>query len=392
MAMPSARDYTGPAFLNYGYRTFFFLGAVFAALSILLWVPLFFGHLSLYSDFSPGDWHTHEIFFGYVAAIVAGFLFTAVPNWTGRTPVRGFPLLLLALLWLAGRLAVTFSASLGWIATTVIDLAFFTVVLVVIAREIIAGRNWRNIRVLVPASLLLIANLCFHLEAHFDGTSDISRRLAMMAAIVLIMLIGGRIIPTFTRNWLTRQAPGQLPVAFNRFDGMAIAISILALLAWIVFDTGLISATLLFPAAVLQFLRLARWQGVRTFRDPLVLILHLGYLFIPVGLLLLALAGFFPYDVPRLAGIHALGVGAIGVMTLAVMVRATLGHSGAPLVAGLRGSFIFLCILLAALSRICGEFSGEFYSVLLHGSAILWALAFIGFALCFIPEIFRPRS
>ncbi|WP_334128090.1 NnrS family protein [Sneathiella sp.] len=392
MAIPRVREYTGPAFLSYGYRTFFFLGALFAGLSILVWVPLFFGHLSLHSDFAPADWHTHEIYFGYLAAIVTGFLFTAIPNWTGRPPVRGVPLLLLALLWFAGRLAIVFSASLGWVATMVVDLLFLAAILAIITNEIIAGKNWRNLMVVVPFSLLLLANICFHLEAHFEASSYYSRRLAMMAAIILIMLIGGRIIPAFTRNWLMRQAPGRLPVAFNRFDGMAIGISVLALIMWIIFDTGMIAATLFFPAAVLQFLRLARWQGVRTFSDPLVLVLHVGYLFIPVGFLLLALAGFFPYSFPALAGIHALGVGAIGVMTLSVMVRATLGHSGSPLIAGVRGSLVFLCVVLAGVTRIISEFIPEFYTILLYSSAVFWMLAFLGYAFSFSPQIFRARQ
>jgi uncharacterized protein involved in response to NO len=270
-------------------------------------------------------------------------------------PVQGLPLLALALLWLAGRIAVFFSAETGWLAAAVIDCAFLFAVAAAAAVEIVAGRNWRNLKVLARILTLLAANILFHAEAHFAGVSDIGRRLGIGAAIVLITIIGGRIIPSFTRNWLVRENPGRLPIPFNRFDVATIVISILGLALWSFlperFETGLA----LTVAAILNVIRLSRWAGDRTFRDPLVLILHVAYAFVPLGMLLAALAILMPGTVAPAAGIHAFAVGAIGTMTLAVMIRATLGHTGRELRAGRAGCFVFVAIvaiLVAAAARI----------------------------------------
>ena len=159
MSASSRRSYSGPAFLSYGFRPFFFLGALYSGLSVLLWMPQFYGELELSTRFTPVDWHIHELYFGFLTAIVTGFLFTAVPNWTGRMPVSGSPLLLLVVLWLAGRLAVTFSVVTGWLPAMLIDAGFMLAVALMIAAEIIAGKNWRNLKILLPVLLLVAANV-----------------------------------------------------------------------------------------------------------------------------------------------------------------------------------------------------------------------------------------
>lgn len=391
MSAQHRRNYDGPALLSGGFRPFFLFGALFSGLSMLLWLPMLHGELQLATQFAPVDWHIHELFFGYVAAVITGFLFTAVPNWTGRMPIRGRPLLLLLLLWVAGRLAVSFSATIGWVAAMVIDLSFLVSICAVIANEIIAGRNWRNLKVLAPLTVLLAANVLFHLEVHYSGVSAISRRLALAAIIALIMLIGGRIVPSFTRNWLVRQNPGRLPAPFGRFDLMAMTAAIAALALWVVQPSGGPAGILLALAAVMQFARLCRWAGERTFREPLVTALHLSYLFIPVGLALLAAAAVWPGTVSPLAGIHALGAGAIGGMTLSVMVRATLGHSKQPLTSDWVVNLLFACIYAAALARIFAALDVGPREILLHLSAFAWFAAFGGFGLRFLPLFLRPR-
>lgn len=381
MAIPRLRAFEGPALLSYGFRPFFLLGSLYAGLSILIWVPLYTGALDMRMLFLPVDWHIHEMLFGYLAAIVAGFLLTAVPNWTGRLPVQGLPLLVLVLLWGAGRCAVILSASLGWQLTAAIDCAFLAALGLAIAREIAAGRNWRNLKVLVPVAVLLLANGLFHIEVQFHGASDISRRLGVAAAITLIMLIGGRIIPSFTHNWLVRENPGRLPVRFGRYDGLSIAASVLALAAWTIAPEHAVSATLMALAAILQAGRLARWAGERTWRDPLVAVLHLAYAFVPLGFVFLSLAILAPGFVPVAAGTHALGGGAIGGMTLSVMVRATLGHTGRTLQADRATIVIFAAVFAAALLRIVAAF--DVRMVWIHAAGGAWALAFFGFALIY---------
>ncbi len=391
MAVPRTRPGRYPAVLSYGFRPFFLLGALYAGLTVLVWLPIATGHLRTASLFAPVDWHAHELLFGYLAAIVTGFLLTAIPNWTGRLPVQGLPLAVLVLIWAAGRAAVFCSASIGWLAAMAIDCAFLLSVVIAAATEIVAGRNWRNLKVLAPVSVLLAANLLFHLEARFQGSADIGRRLGIAAAIVLIMLVGGRIIPSFTRNWLARENPGRLPVPFNRFDAIAIMVSGLALACWTALPAAAATGALLVAGGLLNLARLARWTGERTWRDPLVLVLHAAYAFVPAGLLVAGLGALMPDTVPAAAGIHLLGIGAIGSMTLAVMARATLGHTGRALVADRATCLIFAAILLAAPFRLAAVFRPD-VTALLHVAAALWSTAFLGYALRYGLMLVSPRQ
>lgn len=379
-----------PAILSYGFRPFFLLGALYAGLIILVWLPILTGTLETASVFAPVDWHVHETMFGYLAAIVTGFLLTAIPNWTGRLPVHGAPLLGLVALWIAGRIAVFFSADIGWLAAAIVDCLFLGAVAAAAATEIIAGRNWRNLMVLAPIGVFLVANMLFHAEVGISGTSDYGRRLAISAAVVLIMIIGGRVIPSFTRNWLARENPGRLPVPFGRFDSVSIVVSVVALAAWTLAPAMIGTACLLFLAAALNLARLLRWAGDRARRDWLVLVLHVAYLFVPAGLLLAGLAVLDPERIPPVAALHTFGVGAIGTMTLAVMTRATFGHTGRELKVDIWTGLIYAAIVLAALTRIMAAFlPGE--TSLLHSSATLWTLAFLGFCVRYGGMLVGPK-
>ena len=322
------RTYRGPALLSYGFRPFFLFGSLHAGLTVLLWLPVYFGEVALPTAFTPLDWHIHELLYGYLPAVAAGFLLTAVPSWTGRLPIAGRPLFGLFALWVVGRLAVALSALLGAGLAAVADLAFLTALLVALLGEVVAGRNWRNLRVLGAGLLLLAGNAVFHAEAALTGTAGYGTRLGVAAALGLIMLIGGRIVPSFTRNWLARRGPGRLPAGFSRFDALSVAAAGLALAAWIAVPGADVTGALLLGAGLLQALRLARWAGERTGAEPLVLVLHVGYAFVPLGFLLLGAAILLPGVLPPSAALHAWTAGAISVMTLAVMTRASLGHTG----------------------------------------------------------------
>ncbi|WP_376738674.1 NnrS family protein [Rhodopseudomonas sp. B29] len=243
--VPRYHTRTGPAFLSAGFRPFFFCGAVFAALAVLLWLPVYFGELTLQTALAPRDWHVHEMLYGYLPAVITGFLLTAIPNWTGRLPLQGTPLLTLVLVWFAGRLAVTFSADIAWLAALLIDASFLLLVALAAAREIAAGRNWRNLNVVALITLLLAGNVAFHLEAHFNGAADYGIRAGVGVVILLIALIGGRITPSFTRNWLVRQNPGRLPQPFGKLDMVIVAFSALTLVVWIARPEGTATGALL---------------------------------------------------------------------------------------------------------------------------------------------------
>jgi uncharacterized protein involved in response to NO len=381
----SARTYDGPALFSYGFRPFFLLGSIYAGLAILVWLPVFMDELRLVSAFIPRDWHVHEMLFGFLPAVITGFLFTAIPNWTGRLPLRGRPLMFLVALWIAGRVCVTFSGQTGWLAAMLIDCSFLLLIAAAAAREIIAGRKWGNLSIVALVSVLLAGNVTFHLEAHFNGAAEISIRVGIAVVVLLISLIGGRIIPSFTRNWLVKENPGRLPVPFSRFDVLTVAVGAIALVWWIVSPAAISTGYALTLAGAMHLARLARWAGDRTGRERLLLILHVGYAFVPIGFLLNAGSAFD--IVPAGAGIHAWMAGAAGIMTLAVMSRASLGHTGQQLTASIATQAIYASIIVAVVSRICAVLEPAYSVPLLHVAAFAWAAAFFGFAICYGPAL-----
>ncbi|MBB4041757.1 uncharacterized protein involved in response to NO [Microvirga flocculans] len=387
--IPRLRDYNGPALLSYGFRPFFLFGSLYAGAAILAWLPVFHGELELASVFAPRDWHIHEMLYGYLAAVITGFLLTAVPNWTGRMPLQGRPLLILVLVWATGRFAVTLSSWIGWGPAAIIDNAFLVLVAAAIGREIVKGRNWRNLKVLIALAILVAGNLIFHVEAHVFGGADYGIRFGIASVMMLIMLIGGRIVPSFTRNWLARENPGRLPAAFGAFDIASMTGAGLALLAWIAFPDRPVTGAALIAAGLLQAVRLARWAGERTWRDRLVLILHVGYAFVPLGFVLLGLAALGV--LPAAAGIHAWTGGAMGIMTLAVMSRASLGHTGRALVASVATQGLYLLLIAAALARVCAAIHPDWSGALLHVAGGAWAGAFAGFALLYWKVFIGPK-
>jgi uncharacterized protein involved in response to NO len=398
MSIPAAlerrRNYAGPALFSYGFRPFFLGAAVWAALTILMWIPLHAGAWpgiwQWQSAIAPLDWHIHALLYGYVPAVVAGFLLTAIPNWTGRLPVCGGSLAALFALWIAGRVAMLSTAGIGLPAAAMIDAAFLFVLFGVAAREVIAGKNWRNLRVLVIVAVLALGNVAFHVEIIRSGAADYGIRLGIAAVILLISLVGGRIVPSFTHNWLVRENPGRLPAPFGRYDMVTIAVSAIALASWVAAPSATWSGALLIAVGLMHIVRLARWAGDRTWRDRLVLVLHVAYAFVPAGFLLIGIAIVWPDVAPASAGIHAWTAGAIGMMTMAVMTRATLGHTKQPLAASALTQAIYLCLLAAALLRIAAAMTGSLS--LLHVSGILWVLAFGAFAASYGPLLIRKPA
>ena len=389
MSIARLKDYRGPALFSYGFRPFFFFGAVYAGAIILVWLPAFYGKLQLSTAFAPRDWHVHEMLFGYIAAVVAGFLLTAVPNWTGRLPLQGRALALLFSTWVAGRIAVSTSAWIGWGPAAAIDSLFLILLAAAAAREIIAGRKWGNLQIVVIVSVLAGGNLAFHLEAHLTGLAEYATRGGVAMVIMLIALIGGRIIPSFTRNWLAKRAPGHMPSPFGRFDAVTIAFTVFVLALWVARPLDRTTGGLLLACGFMHVVRLVRWTGYRTFADRLVLILHVAYAFIPAGFILSALSAL---DLTATsAGIHAWTGGAIGTMTLAVMSRATLGHTGRRLEASPATHLIYASVIVAALARVCAALEVDHTSALLAVAGIAWATAFLGFAAAYSVAFWSPR-
>lgn len=376
------RAYAGPALFSFGFRPFFLFGALWAALVVPLWLWSF---LAGGPQALTREWHIHEMLFGFVAAVVAGFLTTAVPNWTGRMPVIGPPLGVLVGLWIAGRFAMLFPGPVA----AFVDCLFLVAFAAVIWREVLAGKNWRNLPVCGLVTLFAIGNIAFHLNSNPD--LGVGERLALGAAATLIALIGGRITPSFTRNWMRAQGVSAQPATpGGQVDRAVLTLTGASALAWAFLPQSPLTGGLLALAGAGNLVRLARWKGWLTGREPLVGILHVGYGWLGIALLLLG-ASVLTAEVPRTAGIHALTAGAVGVMTLAVMTRATRGHTGRPLSADRATQAIYAAINLAALTRVAAPFLPSLQMRLLEASATLWVLAFAGFAIAYAPMLTRPR-
>lgn len=380
------------ALFSYGFRPFFLGGAIWAAFAMLLWIALLTGHLSFALRYGAVAWHAHEFLFGYGTAIVAGFLLTAVPNWTGRLPIRGMPLFVLFTVWLAGRIALLLTDVIGLIAAEAIDSLFLLSFAVIVFREIIAGKDRRNLKVALILVFFALANIAFHTEVNLDGDPSYAIRATTSILVILIMLIGGRIIPSFTRNWLAKQNSQHLPTPFNTFDRCALGVAVLTLVLWAVFPDRLITGLALILSALIQTVRLARWSGVRTNREVLVLILHIGYAFIPFGFLIVGVSAIWPPIVPPTVALHAWTAGAVGVMTLAVMTRASRGHSGRPLTSPPTTTLIYLLMILSVILRLATVLIPDWTIILLELAAATWIAAFFAFAFFYGPMLIWARD
>ena len=392
VGIPRYRPHAGPALFSAGFRPFFLAAALWAALAIPLWLAAYGRGAVAASVLPPALWHGHEMVFGFALATVAGFLLTAIPNWTGRMPLQGWPLAALVLLWAAGRLAVLGSAEIGVPAAAALDLAFPLAFLLTIAREILAGRNWRNLPMLAALALLLLGSLLVHLDAlGVAQTGELGNRLGLATLLMLISLMGGRIIPSFTRNWLVRMRPQERPpAAAGVLDTATLVLTGLGLAAWVGAPEGRLTPWAELLAGIAVAVRLARWRGLATIREPLLVVLHVGYGWLACGLLLLALNGFWAL-MPASDAVHALTIGAVGTMTLAVMTRASLGHTGRPLAAGPGTTAIFALVTTAALLRLAVPLSGGRAELLLALAGVAWSGAFGLFALLYARPLSQPR-
>ncbi|HEY8592893.1 MAG TPA: NnrS family protein [Sphingomicrobium sp.] len=389
LALRRAREASSHPFFRGGFRPFFLGGPLWAVVALALWLGWLSGLVTLPAAVDPLAWHRHEMLFGFVGAAIAGFLLTAIPNWTGRLPIAGSPLAALFALWIAGRLALLFSSVVGLGAAAVLDVGFFAVVGGVAAREILACGNRRNLPVVAMVCAFAAANLLDYLGFSAVIAPDLGWRLALAIIILLISLIGGRIIPSFTRNWMAKQRiAGALPTQPDRFDVAVLLLTAVSLLAWIA-DGGAFAGAPLLLASAFQAARLARWRGMRTWPDPLVWILHIGYAWVPVGLALLGLADLAL--APRSAAIHALSAGAMTTMILAVMSRASLGHTGRELKAVPLVTVAYGLVTLGAVLRVSASLQWLPYDVGLRLGGLAWGGALLLYAVVYAPILWRPR-
>ncbi|MFK7793568.1 MAG: NnrS family protein [Devosiaceae bacterium] len=381
--------------LTMGFRVFFLSAGLWACIAMGLWLGWLNGWVALSSAFDPVSWHAHAFLFGFVSAVVAGFLLTAVPNWTGEPAMVGMPLLALAIWWVIGRLATTFSFGLAAPLVAALDVSFLIILAGVVTRSLIRSGNTRNLIVVSALVVLAAGNALFHYQAFRGGAAyqGSGLRLGLSATLLLIMIVGGRIVPNFTRNWLKQQGVSpMLAPGMQRYDQVVLLVSAGVLLVWTFMPTSVVCGPLLLAMAGLHFVRLSRWQGHTTLAEPLVVVLHVAYAMVPLGALAIGLSILLVApDIAR-GALHIWMVGAVVLMCLAVMTRATLGHSGQPLKAGAATVLIYAAILSAMALRVCAVLWPVMAPVLWTLSGLVWLLAFGLFVGFYAPLMLRKRT
>lgn len=382
------RDYRGPALFSFGFRSFFLFGAIGSALAVPLWlVALFAGSDTLAATITR-EWHAHEMLFGYAGAVIAGYMTLVGANWTGRFPVAGRPIVALLLLWLAGRAAML--ASSAYPVLAVIDAAFLVLLALALWREQLAAPNWRGVAPCIIVSLLACADVMVHLRPLDQSLAAAGERMGIALIVFLIAMMGGRLVPSFTRNWMARRRIKPEPAPQDRFDRFVLAAVAAALLLWVLLPSSIIAAVLLLLGGAGALARLARWRGWVAAREPLVWILHAGYAWVGFGLFLLGLSVLLPEHLPVTASLHALTTGAIGVMTLGMMARTARSHTGREREADGVTLTIFLLVNAAAAVRVAAPLAMASQLELLALSAICWSAAFALFAIRYGPMLSSP--
>lgn len=373
-----------------GFRPFFIAAAAFSTLILPLWMATLAGLHGPARYLDVITWHAHEMLFGFAVAVIAGFLLTAVANWTQRETVVGWPLLGTCALWVAGRVGMAAADHLPRGVPALLDLAFLPVLALVVARPIVATRNLRNLVMIVVLASLWLADLVIHLDA-LGVISAYRRRAALFAVdviVILLVIIAGRVVPMFTKNGTGATSVRSAP----RLDQAAIAAMVATALVDLASTDVRVQGAAAAITAVLLIARAWRWGAHQTARQPLLWILHAGHAWIVIGLALRAAAALSD-RVPSSAATHALTVGAIGALTLGMMSRVSLGHTGRPLATPLPVVASFVLLTLAALVRVfvpVVDMAGYRASLFVAGT--LWTAAFALFLSVYVPVLTSARA
>ncbi len=376
---------TGWPVLRLGFRPFYLLCALLACVSVPLWVAVFLGYMQLPLPMPALLWHGHEMLFGFAAGVVAGFLLTAVKAWTGLTTARGPLLAVLALLWLAGRIA---AVCAPYAVFAVIDMLLLPAVAIVLLRVLLQAGNKRNVPLISLLVLMSVANAIFHLSVLKVVAVDPLRPLYAQLALVLMVVavMTGRVVPMFTRN----VTPGLVIQTSRRFELTLLAVTAAALLLWVCAAPSILVVVAAAAAAVMHAVRLYRWSPWVTLKRPILWVLHLAYAWMPIGFAMLACAhmGW----IGTTFAIHAFTVGVIGGLIIGMVTRTARGHTGRPLQASRGEAIAYALVLIATVLRAAlpAHFPA-LYPRALEISATLWAVAFAIYLVIYTPWLLQSR-
>ena len=378
-------------FLSYAFRPFFLLNALFVIAIVILWVMVLQGRGATLLPANTLLWHGHEMLVGFAMAKVAGFILTAVSTWTGRPPVCGLPLVLLVLAWVVGRFAMVLAGLMPLWLVAALDIAFPLSLCLLVAREILGAGNRRNYPVVGITAVLAILNIVYHLGTMqvLPGADRLAIYLLIHAILLLITVIGGRVVPNFTANWLRARGATRLPSDNVLVNRLTIFLTLVVGIAVSTAPMSIVTGLLCFAAAIFHAIRCSRWCGLATLPEPLLFALHVAYFWLPVGYGLMGCAIFEWIFLPT-AALHALTMGAIGSMILAMTTRVPLGHTGRQLTASRLTVVAYMMLTLAVLVRILGPLISSDYLATVEWSAVGWVISFSIFAWVYWPVLTRP--
>ena len=382
-----------PSFFEQGFRPFFFSASLFAAVAVPAWLAMYGAGFDLPGVLTGLDWHMHEMVYGYFPAVLTGFLLTASPNWTGRKPIAGAMLASLFFVWLAGRVALAFGGVFGAAFVPIaqlIDVSFLAVISILIWREIIAAGNKRNMPICAMVTLVALGNIVFHGEISGLLTTDYGLRIGLALIAFLISLIGGRVIPAFTRNWMMQKSLEPLPTLFAGYDKIVLAATLLVLGTWVAMPDQAFLGFGFLTIGALHIIRIGRWSGWKSGSEPLVLILHVGYGWLVIAFLLMGWSLLTPETIPWSSALHALTGGAVGTMTIAIMSRAGLGHAGLPLVVTPATLLAYILIFCGATLRVLAYHLPFDPVFALTVGGLVWSAGFLTFIVAYA-SIFIPQ-
>lgn len=379
--------------LAHPFRLFFLLTGIYAIVAVFGWVAFLFGGWPIPVGWSPLQWHSHEMLYGFVSAAIAGFMLTAMTNWTGARPLQGTRLLGLAALWLAGRVAMWMAGWLpGWLVA-VLDLAFLPVLAIYVGRVLIAYKNRRNFVLVATLALLFFGNLVMHIGFMTGKTVllQFGQQHGFNLILILIVIIAGRITPAFSANWLRLHNKNPLTIkTFRSLEILSLA-SVALLMVVDIFPLPIqVKGGVALLAALINGARLIGWSGWTTIREPLLWILHLAYLWVVVALMLRGVSSFNDI-VSHSLWQHALGVGGIGTLILGVMTRVAMGHTGRPLKLLRFAVLAYIAIIISTILRLLAATGAMDYRLGVGFSAATWVVAFGLFVALYAPVLTSPR-
>lgn len=380
---------------SYGFRPFFLAAGVYAILAMVVWLAVFQGVIGWAGPWPAVLWHAHELLYGFAVAGSAGFLLTAVPNWTSSQAPRGQVLVWLTLLWIAGRVAMAMQSILPAFVVAAIDLAFLPALAIPVAGLLLGwlkkAQNTRNLFFLALLTILWVGNLLSHLFVAADlsiGAKGLV--LGRDTLLLMVTIVGGRIVPSFTQNALRAAGRARSIRKYPLIESLAIGSVVAMLIGDFLFDNGQLTGVIALIAAAANAIRLSSWHSLSTWRWPILAVLHLGYGWLVVGLGIKAMADLAGW-VPQVTVMHIFTAGTIATALLAVMSRAALGHTGRPLVASWPTAVAYVLLTLAVVLRAIAPLTEGAYIILINTSGACWVLAFSFFTAVYAPILLRPR-